>query len=90
MHLSYILETVFSLIRMKACLLIRAEPGKKEHLAERLSEITGVKLAFPTLGRMDVVANVEVKGLKALDDLVLKITKIDGYARCVTLIGMEI
>lgn len=75
---------------MKACLLIRAKPGEKEYLAERLSEIAGVKLTFPTLGRMDVVANVEASDLKALDDLVLKITKIDGYARCETLIGMEV
>jgi DNA-binding Lrp family transcriptional regulator len=75
---------------MKACLLIRTKLGKQEYVAEKLSEIDGVKLAFPTLGRVDTVANVEVQDLKALDVLVFKLTKIDGYARCETLIGMEV
>ena len=81
---------LFFLSKLKACLLIRTNPGKQSFVASRLSEIDGVKLAFPTLGRMDVVANICISDLRALDDLVLKLTKIDGYARCETLIGMEL
>jgi DNA-binding Lrp family transcriptional regulator len=51
---------------MKACLLIRTEPGKHNDVAEAVAGMEGVKLAFPVLGRTDVAANVEVADIESL------------------------
>jgi uncharacterized protein with GYD domain len=74
---------------MKACLLIRTKPGKHNDVAESVSGIKGVKLAFPVLGRTDVVANVEVADLKALTGLVMKLVEAEGVVASETLVGLE-
>ena len=75
---------------MKACLLIRTKPGIHNDLAEAVAEMMGVKLAFPVLGRTDVVANVEVDDLEALTALVLNLRDVEGVAATETLIGLEV
>lgn len=75
---------------MKACLLIRSDPGKHNEVAEAVAGMEGVKLAFPVLGRTDVAANVEVADLKALTDLMLKLREVEGVAASETLIGLEV
>lgn len=74
---------------MKACLLIRTKPGKHNKVAKAIAGMKGVKLAFPVLGRTDVVANVETTSLKALTDFMLKLREIDGIAASETLVGVE-
>ena len=75
---------------MKACLLIRTEPGKHNDVAQAVSGMEGVKLAFPVLGRTDVAVNVEVADLKALTELTLKLREVEGIAASETLIGLEV
>lgn len=75
---------------MKACLLIKTKPRKHNDVAEAVSGMEGVRLAFPVLGRTDVAANVEVGDLKALTELVLKLMGVDGVAASETLIGLEV
>ena len=75
---------------MKACLLIRTDPGKHNDVAESIARMKGVKLAFPVLGRTDVVADVEVADSKGLTELVLKLREIDGVAASETLIGIGV
>jgi uncharacterized protein with GYD domain len=75
---------------MKACLLIRTKPGRHNDLAMAFTEMTGVKLAFPVLGRTDIVANVEVDDLEALTGLVLILRDVEGIAATETLIGFEV
>ena len=77
-------------VKMKACLLIRTEPGKHNEVAEAIAEMEGIKLAFPVLGRTDVVANVEVADLKALTDLMMELRTVEGIAASETLIGLEV
>lgn len=78
------------LVKMKACLLIRTEPGKHNEVAEAVAGMEGVKLAFPVLGRTDVVANVDVADLKALTEFMLKLREIDDIAASETLVGLEV
>lgn len=75
---------------MRACLLIRTEPRRHNEVARAVGEVKGVKLAFPVLGRTDVVANVEVADLKELTRLVLSLREIPGVAATETLIGLEV
>lgn len=75
---------------MKTCLLIKTEPNMHNIVAEAITKIKGVKLAFPVLGRTDVVSNVEIDDLKALTELVLNILIVNGVAACETLIGLEV
>lgn len=75
---------------MKACLLIRTKPGKHNDVAEAITSIEGVKLAFPVLGRTDVVVNAEITDLKALTELILKMIKVQGVSASETLIGLEV
>jgi len=77
-------------VKMKACLLIKTEPGRHNDVAKAVSEMEGVKLAFPVLGRTDVVANVEVTDLKALSRLVLKLLEVKGVAASETLVEAEV
>ena len=75
---------------MKACLLIRTKPGKHNKVAATITGMKGVKLAFPVLGRTDVVANVETANLKALTNFILKLREVDGIAASETLVGVEV
>ena len=77
-------------VKMKACLLIRTEPGKHNEVAEAIARMEGVKLAFPVLGRTDVATNVEVTDLKALTDLMMKLRTVEGITASETLIGLEV
>jgi uncharacterized protein with GYD domain len=75
---------------MKACLLIRTDPGKHNDVAKSIARMEGVKLAFPVLGRTDVAADVEVADSKGLTELVLKLREIDGVAASETLVGVGV
>lgn len=77
-------------VKMKACLLIRTEPGKHNDVAEAVAGMDGVRLAFPVLGRTDVAANAEVNDVKALTDLVLKLQEVEGVSASETMIGLEV
>ena len=77
-------------VKMKARLLIRTKPGKHNKVAEAITDMRGVKLAFPVLGRTDVVANVELVDLKALTGFLLKLREVDGIAASETLVGVEV
>ena len=73
---------------MKACVLIKTEPGTHIAVAKVVAQIKGVKAAFPVLGRTDVVANVDAEGLADVSQLVFKIGDLDGVTETETLIGM--
>lgn len=73
---------------MKACVLIKTEPGTHIAVAKVVAQIKGVKAAFPVLGRTDVVANVDADGLADVSQLVFKIGDLDGVTETETLIGM--
>lgn len=75
---------------MKACILIKTRLGRHNSVAKRVSKLGGVSLAFPVLGRTDVVANVSVKDLKELGSLAFEIGGLRGVLATETLIALEV
>jgi DNA-binding Lrp family transcriptional regulator len=74
---------------LSACVLIRTTHGRFEDVVEFLSQIEGVERIFPTLGRYDVVVDLEAEDLKSLDDAVLKMGKIAGVVFTETLVEIK-
>jgi uncharacterized protein with GYD domain len=60
---------------LSACVLIRTAHGRFEDVVKFLGQQEGVKRIFPTLGRYDVVVDMEASDLKALDATVLRMGK---------------
>ena len=80
---------VIGVFFMKACILIKTEPGKNRTIAKMVEKIEGVKIAFPVLGRADVVASIEVSTLEQLSVLAFNIGGIPGITTTETLVGLE-
>lgn len=75
---------------MKACILIKTKPGRHIAIANVVSKLGEVKLAFPVMGRTDVVANVEVADIKRLGGLAFEIGGIAGVLATETLVALEV
>lgn len=64
---------------MEAIVYIRTDPGKALELLGKVKKVPGVKVAFATVGRFDIVARIEAADLKALGEAVVgKIQGIPG------------
>jgi uncharacterized protein with GYD domain len=74
---------------LSACVLIRTAHGRFEDVVEFLSKINGVKRIFPTLGRYDVVIDLEVKNLNTVDAAVLRMGKYAGVVFTETLVEIK-
>jgi uncharacterized protein with GYD domain len=74
---------------ISACILIRAERGKFDQVAERLKQIPEVKSSFSVLGRYDIVVDVEAPSSKALAHAVLKAARLGGVVFTETLPQVE-
>ena len=74
---------------LSACVLIRTTHGRFEDVVEFLSQLEGVKRIFPTLGRYDVVIDLEAADLKAIDATVLKMGKFAGVVFTETLVEIK-
>jgi len=74
---------------LSACVLIRTTHGRFEDVVEFLGKLEGVKRIFPTLGRYDVVIDLEASDLKALDATVLKMGKFAGVVFTETLVEIK-
>ena len=72
-----------------ACVLIRTSHGRFEDVVEFLSKIKGVERIFPTLGRYDVVIDLQAPDLKALDESVLRMGKFAGVVFTETLVEIR-
>lgn len=75
---------------MKACVLVRTEPGKYGSTARQIAKLQGVKAVFPVYGRTDVVAAVEAKDVKSLSKLSRSISNVKGVLATETLVGLEV
>jgi uncharacterized protein with GYD domain len=76
--------------KMKACILVKCQPGKHGVVCDAIAKFNGVKSAFPVMGRTDVVIVADVVDLKALSSLALSIGKVTGIVASETLIGLEV
>lgn len=72
---------------VKACVLIRVRPGQHYQVAERISAFEGVKSAFAVMGGADVVARIEVKGMKSLTALGSQIGNLPDVVTTETLVA---
>ncbi len=72
-----------------ACMLIRAEAGKFEKVADNLDQILEVKRAFPVIGRFDVVVDIEAGDSKALARTVMRVNRLAGVVYTETLVQVE-
>ena len=74
---------------LSACVLIRTAHGRFEDVVEFLGKIDGVKRIFPTLGRYDVVIDLEAQDLNAVDAAVMRMGKFAGVVFTETLVEIE-
>jgi uncharacterized protein with GYD domain len=74
---------------LSACVLIRTTHGRFEDVVKFLAQIEGVKRIFPTLGRYDVVIDLEAADLQDIDAAVLKMGKFAGVVFTETLVELK-
>ena len=74
---------------LNACVLIRTSHGKFDEVAKLLRQIKAVKYIFPTLGRFDVVADLEVDSLEELDTAVMRMGNFVGVIFTETLLEIQ-
>ena len=74
---------------LNACVLIRTAHGKFDDVAKLLQQLKVVKRIFPTLGRYDVVADVEAVDLAELDSAVLRMGNFVGVVFTETLVEIR-
>lgn len=74
---------------LSACVLIRTTHGRFEDVVEFLAQLNTVKRIFPTLGRYDVVVDLEASNLEALNVTVLKMGKFAGVVFTETLVEIK-
>ncbi len=72
-----------------ACVLIRAERGKFDEVANNLKQIPEVRKAFSVLGRYDIVVDVEAPDSKRLAHAILKANRLSGVVFTETLPEVE-
>ena len=74
---------------LSACVLIRTTHGRFEDVVEFLGQLKGLKRIFPTLGRYDVVIDLEASNLQDIDAAVLKMGKFAGVVFTETLVEIK-
>ena len=63
---------------LSACVLIRTVHGRFEDVVKFLGQLKEVRCIFPTLGRYDVVVDVEAANFKELGKVILKMGHFAG------------
>jgi DNA-binding Lrp family transcriptional regulator len=72
-----------------ACILVYCESGRFTDSLKKIRRMTGVKRAFPALGKCDGVVLVEAEDIQELGRISLGINATPGVAATETLIGLE-
>ncbi|MEM2315278.1 MAG: Lrp/AsnC ligand binding domain-containing protein [Candidatus Nezhaarchaeales archaeon] len=68
---------------------MRTERGRSDDVVAKVKQLGGVKVAFSTLGRYDVVVDIEVEDFKTLGQLVQKISRLSGVVFTETLVELQ-
>lgn len=75
---------------MRAYVFVNVKAGKAKAVAQQVAEISGVQAADACWGVPDIIATVEVKNERALNDLVLNdIAKLPGVEHTDTHIALD-
>jgi len=72
-----------------AYILLKTVIAKEHEVAQKVQEIDGIVEVKVVFGEYDVVAKAQVEDVKALDEIVTKIRKINGVATTSTLIAPD-
>lgn len=68
---------------------MRTERGRSDDVVAKVRQLEGVKVAFSTFGRYDVVIDLEIEDFKALGQLVQKISRLSGVVFTETLVELQ-
>lgn len=63
---------------MKACILVRVQPGAEQRVAGTLEGWDPVVSAFAVLGQPEVVVRAEASSVEALAGVVARVSETDG------------
>ena len=74
----------------KACVLIRVRPGQHYQVAKQIASFEGVRAAFAAVGAADVIARIEVQGMRELTALGTKIGDLEDVITTETLVSAEV
>lgn len=74
---------------LSACVLIRTVHGRFEDVVSSFRNLKAVKRVFPTLGRYDVVVDLEASDLKELGATVLRMGNFAGVVFTETLVEIQ-
>jgi len=74
---------------LSACVLIRTVHGRFEDVVSSFRNWKAVTRVFPTLGRYDVVVDLEASDLKELSDTVLRMGNFAGVVFTETLLEIQ-
>lgn len=74
---------------LSACVLIRTVRGRFEDVVQAISQLKAVKRVFPTLGRYDVVVDLEVSDFNELGPVVLRMGNFAGVVFTETLVEIK-
>jgi DNA-binding Lrp family transcriptional regulator len=70
---------------LNACILLKIVPIKTHEILDQVRDIIGVRKAYPTYGRFDLVIFVEVEDYRELRKVTTKINSIEGIRSTETL-----
>jgi len=74
---------------MIAYILLKTVIAKEHEVAQKLQEIEEIVEVRVVFGEYDVVAKAQVEDVRALNEMVTKIRRIDGVAATSTLIAPD-
>jgi len=77
------------LLLLSACVLIRTVRGRFEDVVQAISQLKAVKRVFPTLGRFDVVVDLEASDFNELGPVVLRMGNFAGVVFTETLVEIK-
>jgi len=70
---------------LNACILLKVVPTRADVILKRVNEIKGVRKAYLTFGRFDLVVFVEVEDYKDLRTITTEINSFEGVRSTETL-----
>ena len=70
---------------LNACVLIKVVPTKADAILDALKKVEGLRKAYFTYGRFDIVAFLEVDGYKSLRRITSQINSFEGVRSTETL-----
>lgn len=71
---------------VKACILVRVQPGTEPDVIDALESVDAIADAFPVLGQPEIVVRVHAPELGNLAGLIGRISEVDGVVVSETLL----